>query len=64
MTDKTDTELSALLAETRKELYGERFAAAGARAKDPSKARLLRKTAARALTERRGREASLRQAAA
>ncbi|MBU6321484.1 MAG: 50S ribosomal protein L29 [Patescibacteria group bacterium] len=57
MKDKTEAELATLLADTRKALREERFAAAGARAKDPSKARALRKTIARALTERRLRVA-------
>ena len=51
MTTKNDQELSKLLMETREALKNERFAAAGARAKDPSAARKLRKTIARVLTE-------------
>ena len=47
MTTKIDQELATLVAE--------RFAAAGARAKDPNAARKLRKVVARALTERHAR---------
>ena len=55
MHDKSDTELSKLLAETRASLREERFAASGARAKDPNTAGALRKVIARALTEQRSR---------
>lgn len=55
MTTKTDQELSKLLTETRATLRGERFSAAGARAKDSNSPRKLRKTIARALTEQRRR---------
>lgn len=51
MSKKTDQELEKLLVDARTELRSERFAAAGARAKDPNAARTLRKTIARALTE-------------
>lgn len=51
MSKKTDQELAKLLADTRGALRGERFAAAGARAKDPNAARSMRKTIARVLTE-------------
>jgi ribosomal protein L29 len=51
MQDKTQEELMKLLAETREELRGERFSAAGARAKDTAKAKKLRATIARILTE-------------
>ena len=55
MTTRTDSELSQLLIDTRATLRTERFSAAGARAKDPNAPRKLRKTIARALTERRAR---------
>ncbi|HCR52167.1 TPA: hypothetical protein DIV48_00780 [Candidatus Kaiserbacteria bacterium] len=55
MTTKTDHELAELVATTRASLRAERFAAAGARAKDPNALRKLRKTVARALTERQKR---------
>ena len=55
MTKKTGEELNKLLAETRAELRHERFAAAGARAKDPNLAKKLRKTIARVLTETHAR---------
>lgn len=51
MKTKTAEELSTLLTETRTALRAERFAAAGARAKDPNAARKFRKTIARVLTE-------------
>jgi len=51
MTTTTDTELSKLLVDTRTELRAERFAAAGARAKDCNHKSKLRKVIARALTE-------------
>ncbi|HET9641520.1 MAG TPA: 50S ribosomal protein L29, partial [Candidatus Paceibacterota bacterium] len=44
-----------LLADSRAELRAERFAAAGARAKNPNQAKKLRKTIARALTETHAR---------
>ncbi len=52
MTNKTDVELEKLVVDTRAAIRTERFAAAGARAKDPNAARKFRKTIARALTER------------
>ncbi len=55
MATKTDHELAELVATTRTSLRAERFAAAGARAKDPNALRKLRKTVARALTERSAR---------
>jgi ribosomal protein L29 len=51
MTAKSEQELAKLLVETRAALRAERFAAAGARAKDPNAARKFRKEIARALTE-------------
>lgn len=51
MTTKTDQELIKLLTETRETLRTERFAAAGARAKNPNAKRAHRATIARALTE-------------
>lgn len=56
MTKKTDQELTELVATTRLALREGRFAAAGARAKDPSAAGKLRKVVARALTQMRERE--------
>lgn len=58
MSKKTDQELAKLLADTRASLRGERFAAAGARAKDPNAARSMRKTVARILTEQAARAKS------
>lgn len=55
MTTKTDQELTKLLALTRAELRTERFAAAGARAKDSNSPKKLRATIARILTERHAR---------
>lgn len=52
---KTNEELTKLLADSRAELRAERFAAAGARAKNPNQAKKLRKTIARALTETHAR---------
>ena len=51
MSKKTGEELAKLLADTRAALRGERFAAAGARAKDTNAVRVMRKTIARVLTE-------------
>ncbi len=51
MKKKSELELAKELAETREALRSERFAAAGARAKDPNAHGKLRKTAARILTE-------------
>lgn len=55
MTKKTDAELTKLLADTRAELRTERFAAAGARAKDSDSAKKHRATIARIETERNAR---------
>ena len=55
MTKKTDQELVKLLTDTRVELRKERFAAAGTRAKNPSKMKEQRATIARVLTEQRAR---------
>ncbi len=55
MTTKTDQELLKLLADTRTALHAERFAAAGARAKDSSAKGKLRATIARVLTEQHAR---------
>lgn len=55
MKTKTDAELAKLLTDTRAELRTERFAAAGARPKDPNMPGKLRKSIARALTEQRAR---------
>lgn len=57
LTEKSDKELLDTLAEARTKLREERFAAAGARAKNPNLARALRRTLARALTEQ-GRRTS------
>ena len=62
MTTKTDAELAKLLTDTRVEIRTERFAAAGARAKDPNHHGKLRKVIARALTEQHAR--ALRTSAA
>jgi ribosomal protein L29 len=51
MKEKTDTELTKILEESRAELRTVRFSAAGARAKDPNSPKKLRKTIARVLTE-------------
>lgn len=56
MTTKTDTELVKLLASTRATLRTERFAAAGARAKESNHKGKLRKVIARILTEQGARE--------
>ncbi|OGG78168.1 50S ribosomal protein L29 [Candidatus Kaiserbacteria bacterium RIFCSPLOWO2_01_FULL_52_12b] len=55
MTTRTDEELGKLLVDTRAELRTHRFAAAGARAKDPSSSKKLRATIARVLTEQSAR---------
>ena len=55
MTKKTDQELAKLLADTRAELRTERFAAAGARAKDSNAKGKFRAVIARVLTEQRAR---------
>lgn len=54
-TTKTDQELQKLLSDTRVTLRGERFSAAGARAKDASAAGKMRKIIARILTEQHAR---------
>jgi len=59
MKTKTDEELTKLVAETRAVLRNERFAAAGARAKDPNAPRKLKKTIARILTEQHTRRTSV-----
>jgi ribosomal protein L29 len=56
MQKKTDQELAKLLLDTRASLHEVRFAAAGARAKDPDASRKLKKVVARVLTEQRSRE--------
>ena len=61
--EKTAEELAKLLLETRAALRDARFAAAGARAKNPSAARAMRKTVARVLTEERARSRAIRQPA-
>jgi ribosomal protein L29 len=55
MTTKTKEELIKLLADSRAELRTERFAAAGARAKNSNAAKNLRATVARVLTEQHAR---------
>lgn len=55
MTTLGDAEIGTLIAESRATLRTERFAAAGARPKDTNTRRKLRKTIARALTERHAR---------
>jgi ribosomal protein L29 len=55
MTTKTEQELAKLLAETRASLRAERFSAAGARAKDSTKAKDFRAAIARVLTEQNSR---------
>lgn len=51
MTTKTEQELMKLLVDTRTELRTQRFAAAGARAKDSNTPKKLRAVVARVLTE-------------
>ncbi len=63
MNQKTDGELSTLLAETRASLRTLRFEAAGARPKDSTAPHKARKVVARILTERRARSTSSRQVA-
>jgi len=58
MKEKTDQELSKLLADTRAALRQERFAAAGARPKDSNALRKFRTAIARVLTEQSARHAS------
>lgn len=64
MTTKTDAELTELLATTRATLRTERFAAAGARAKDSNSQKKLRAVVARVLTEKHARSTGSRQATA
>jgi ribosomal protein L29 len=56
MTTKTEQELVKLLTDTRATLRTERFAAAGARAKDSNSPKNLRAVVARVLTEQRARQ--------
>lgn len=51
-----DVELTKILAETRKELFEHRLAAAGSRPKDTNALKKSRRTIARALTEMRARQ--------
>lgn len=55
MTKKTDQELATLLADTRGALRELRFSATGARPKDSSAPKKLRKLVAGALTEQHAR---------
>ena len=55
MTTKSDQELTKLLTDTRATLRTERFAAAGARAKDSNTGKKLRAVVARVLTEQHAR---------
>ncbi|MFZ1075552.1 MAG: 50S ribosomal protein L29 [Minisyncoccia bacterium] len=55
MAGKTGEELEKLLAATRADLRGERFAKAGSRPKNPNAARKFRATVARILTEQHAR---------
>ena len=55
MAGKTGEELDKLLAATRADLRGERFAKAGSRPKNPNAARKFRVTIARILTEQHAR---------
>lgn len=57
LTGRTDGELAAALMETREKLRTERFAAAGARAKDSNAPKKLRRVIARILTEQTARAA-------
>ena len=61
MRTKTDTELIKLIADMRATLRTERFAAAGARPKDPNSPRKLRKEIARVLTEQHFRTLSAKK---
>jgi ribosomal protein L29 len=51
-----DAELAKVLADTRKELFGHRLAAAGSRPKDTNVLKKSRRTVARVLTEMRARQ--------
>ncbi len=64
MTTKTDQELAKLLADTRAAFREVRFAAAGARAKDPNAAKKSRATIARIRSEQHARSVSSSQTAA
>lgn len=55
MTKKTDQELTKMLVEQRAHLRSVRFAAAGAKPKDPSVAKKTRVIIARILTEKHAR---------
>lgn len=55
MMNKTDQELTKLLAETREQLRVERFSAVAARAKDSNAPKKLRAAIARVLTEQHSR---------
>lgn len=55
MTTKSEQELAKLLVDTRAELRTQRFAAAGARAKDSNTPKKLRRTVARIFTEQHAR---------
>ncbi len=55
MKSLSETELTKLLADTRKDLREHRFAAAGARPKDTNSLKKARRQIARALTELTGR---------
>lgn len=55
MTSKTEQELAKILVDSRTLLRTERFAAAGARAKDSNAPKNLRATVARVLTEQHAR---------
>lgn len=55
MIKKTDAELAKLLTDTRAALRTERFAAAGARAKESNAPRKFRAEIARVLTEQHAR---------
>lgn len=55
MREKSDVELETLLADARKSLREERFAAAGARPKDSNAPRKQRRNIARILTEQHAR---------
>ncbi len=59
MKTKTDQELVKLLTDTRAILRTERFAAAGARAKDSTAPKKFRATIARILTEQHARVMSV-----
>lgn len=60
MTDKTDSELTKVLTDSRAQLRAERFSAAGARAKDVNAKGNLRAIIARVLTEQSARASRAR----